>query len=300
MGVPRGSADFEESDELQRLRRRAYGPNADIAGDAAAQARLSELEAAQRRERAPVVDAAAALRAPVSERVPVPEPLTGSRHAATSVPQPVNGASAEHEADGGSVTELTPASVAIGSEYTIELVFRFDRLDGYAKIVDFNNATEDCGLYSSDGRMEFWPITAGFGAAVEADSNAHVVLTRDATDNVVAYVNGVRQLSFHDTGDIAVIDANDTLRLFSDDTVTANEDSGGAVSRIRLYDGPLSASDVAALAAELPITAPTLADVEPFLREEAAADRFSGAVLVTRNQPRASRSRCEHRAPDAE
>ena len=102
------------------------------------------------------------------------------------------------------------------------------------------------------------------------------MLTRDATDNVVAYVNGARQLSFHDTGDIAVIDANDTLRLFSDDTVTANEDSGGAVSRIRLYDGPLSASDVAALAAELPITTPTLADVEPFLREEAAAERFSG------------------------
>ena len=179
--------------------------------------------------------------------------------------------------DRGSGLELTPASVVIGSEYTIELVFRFDRLDGFAKIVDFNNATEDCGLYSLDGRMDFWPITAGFGAAVvEADSYAHVVLTRDATDNVVAYVNGARQLSFHDTGDIAVIDANDTLRLFSDDTVTANEDSGGAVSRIRLYDGPLSASDVAALAAELPITTPTLAHVEPFLHEEAAAERFSG------------------------
>ena len=53
-----------------------------------------------------------------------------------------------------------------------------------------------------------------------------------------------------------MIDANDTLRLFSDDTVTANEDSGGAVSRIRLYEGPLSASDVAALAAELRIIPP--------------------------------------------
>ena len=113
MDAPRGSADFEESDELQRLRRRAYGPNADIAGDAAAQARLSELEAAERREHAPVVDAAAALRAPVSERVPVPEPFEGSRPASTSVPQPVNGASAEHEPDGGSVTGQDPAGVPI-------------------------------------------------------------------------------------------------------------------------------------------------------------------------------------------
>lgn len=185
--------------------------------------------------------------------------------------------------DRGSGLELSPASVVIGSEYTIELVFRFDRLDGFAKILDFNDATEDCGLYSLDGRMDFWPITTGFGAALEADSYAHVVLTRDTTDTVVAYVNGARQLSFHDTGEIAVIDANDTLRLFSDDTVTPNEDSGGAVSRIRLYDGPLTASEVAALAAELAITPPTLADVDALLREDAAADRFGGAVLVTRH-----------------
>ena len=185
--------------------------------------------------------------------------------------------------DRGSGLALTPASVVIGSEYTIELVFRFDRLEGWSKIVDFNDATEDCGLYSLDGRMDFWPITTGFGAVLEAGSYAHVVLTRDATGTVAAYVNGNRQLSFHDTGDIAVVDANDTLRLFSDDTVTPNEDSAGAVSRIRLYDGPLTASEVGTLAAEFPITAPTLADVDALLGEQADADRFSGAVLVTRH-----------------
>ncbi len=158
--------------------------------------------------------------------------------------------------DRGSGLVLTPASPVIGSEYTIELLFRFDRLDGYAKIVDFNDATEDCGLYSLDGRLDFWPISSGVDAAIEADSYAHVVLTRDVTGAVVAYVDGARQFSFRDTGDVAVIDANDTLRLFNDDNVTPNEDSGGAVSRIRLYDAPLSASEVAALAAELPARAP--------------------------------------------
>ena len=184
--------------------------------------------------------------------------------------------------DRGSGLALTPASAVIGSEYTIEMVVRFDRLDGWVKIVDFNNGTEDCGLYSRDGRMEFFPIIPGFGSALEAGSYAHVVLTRDATGNVVGYVNGAKQLSFHDTGDLAVIGADDTLRLFSDDTQTPNEDSAGAVSRIRLYNGPLAPSEVAALAAEFPVAAPTLADVESMLAEEAAADRFSGAVLVTR------------------
>ena len=41
--------------EVERLQRRAYGPGADIAEDATAMARLSELEAAQR-EPAPVVE----------------------------------------------------------------------------------------------------------------------------------------------------------------------------------------------------------------------------------------------------
>jgi hypothetical protein len=159
--------------------------------------------------------------------------------------------------DRGSGVELTPASTAIGSEYAIELVVRLDRLRGYVKIVDFNNATVDCGLYSRDGRMDFFPISTGSGAALEADSYAHVVLTRDATDTVVAYVNGSKQLSFHDTADIAVIGPDDTLRLFSDDTVTRNEGSGGAVARIRLYNGPLSASEVAALATEFNAPAAT-------------------------------------------
>ena len=171
----------------------------------------------------------------------------------------------------------------MGSEYTIELVVRFDRLDGWVKIVDFNYGTEDCGLYSFGGRMNFFPITTGFGTVLEADSYAHVVLTHDAADIVVGYVNGVRQLSFHDTGDMAVIGADDTLRLFNDDTRTPNEDSGGAVSRIRLYDGPLAASEVAALAAHSPSPRPPWPTSNRCCAEEAAVDRFSGAVLVTRH-----------------
>lgn len=45
-------------DELERLRRRAYGRDGDIAGDVAAQARLSELEAAEHRQLTPIIDPA--------------------------------------------------------------------------------------------------------------------------------------------------------------------------------------------------------------------------------------------------
>lgn len=86
MDAPSGSAGFEESDELQHLRRRAYGPDADIGADAAAQARLSELETAERRGATPIAGSAP-----------------------TSVPQPVNMAPTEHESRGGSVTVHDPA-----------------------------------------------------------------------------------------------------------------------------------------------------------------------------------------------
>jgi hypothetical protein len=108
MDAPRGSVEFEQGDELERLRRRAYGPGADIIEDAAAQARLSELEAAQRRQPAPVGDAGTGLPAPIPERVPVAETVEGARSASTSVPQPVGGAFADQERAGTSVIERDP------------------------------------------------------------------------------------------------------------------------------------------------------------------------------------------------
>lgn len=58
MDGPLGSAESEEARELERLRRRAYGRDGDIAEDVAAQARLSELEAAQHGQPTPVIDPA--------------------------------------------------------------------------------------------------------------------------------------------------------------------------------------------------------------------------------------------------
>lgn len=108
MDAPRG-VESEQADELARLRRRAFGPDADIAGDEAAQARLAELEAAQRRQATPVGDAATGVPAPIPERIPVAETVEGSRSAPTSVPQPVGGVFAAHERAGTSVIEQDPA-----------------------------------------------------------------------------------------------------------------------------------------------------------------------------------------------
>ncbi len=48
MDAPSGPVDVAQAEELESLRRRAYGPDSDIAAAASAQARLAELEAARR------------------------------------------------------------------------------------------------------------------------------------------------------------------------------------------------------------------------------------------------------------
>lgn len=107
MDAPPGSVELVEADELERLRRRAYGPDADIARDAAAQARLAELEAAHRRQSA-VVNAPAPAPRQWQESVPVDEPADELLPASTSIPQSADVVFAEIARARVPVTEQQP------------------------------------------------------------------------------------------------------------------------------------------------------------------------------------------------
>ena len=150
---------------------------------------------------------------------------------------------------GGSGLSLSPTTGVIeGTEYTIEVLFRFDRLDGYRKIIDFKDGSDDDGLYVLDGCLNFYPRRPRSSIPMEQDSYVQVVLTRDSSSRVVGYIDGIRQFAFRDTAALAEI-ASETLRFFVDDSVTGGEEySSGAVSQIRVYDRPLTANEVAALA----------------------------------------------------
>ena len=164
----------------------------------------------------------------------------------------------------GSGLSLSPTTGVIeGTEYTIEILFRFDRLDGYRKIIDFKDGSNDDGLYVLDGCLNFYPRRPRSSIPIEADSYVQVVLTRDSSARVVGYVDGIRQFVFRDTAALAEI-ASETLRFFVDDSVTGGDEySSGAVSQIRLYDRPLSANEVAALACaeiRIPLATPPCPD----------------------------------------
>ena len=114
----------------------------------------------------------------------------------------------------GSGLELAPtAGETDGQAYTIELLFRFDRLDGYRKIVDFADGSEDCGLYDLDGRLAFYSVSQGGPGRIVAGEYVHVVLTRGASSRVVGYVDGVYQFAFLDSQGIAAVGAYGRLAL---------------------------------------------------------------------------------------
>ena len=134
-------------------------------------------------------------------------------------------------------------------EYTIEILFHFDEVSNYRKILDLNNGSRDDGLYVLDGCLNFFPRPVTSSTPIEADTFAQVVLTRgSSSDAVVGYVDGIRQFVFDDQLGIAEIGRSHTLRFFVDDERTKVEHSGGVVSQIRLFDREFTADEVAALA----------------------------------------------------
>ncbi len=154
---------------------------------------------------------------------------------------------------------LAPTTRVIrSSDYTIEVLFRFDLLDGYRKVIDFKNGSADDGLYLLDGCLTFYPKEQDAFTKIGSDSYVQIVLTRDAADRVVGYVDGVRQFAFNDRGGLATVGASDGLWFFVDDVTTIGEWSSGAVSQIRLFDRALTANEVTLLACtELAIADPT-------------------------------------------
>ncbi len=138
----------------------------------------------------------------------------------------------------GSGLAITPATAVVaGDAYTIIIEFRFDETESWRRIIDFRNATTDEGLYSKDGRLEFYSIAIGKEVVIKPNTWVQVMLTRNRFGKVVGYVDGKPQFAFTDTEKRALPDAANTLRFFRDD---GDEQSAGAVARIRIYGGALT------------------------------------------------------------
>jgi hypothetical protein len=153
----------------------------------------------------------------------------------------------------GEGVDLEAASAVIPRRaYSIVVLMRFDEVSSYRRIIDFSNQGSDTGLYVDEGllRMYDYDSPAGQDAAIAPNRWVQVVLTRSSSGRLKGFVDGVRQFSIDDAdAKLGVISSADHLSFFRDN---GSEMSGGAVARIRLYDGPLTDVQVARLSTTAP------------------------------------------------
>ena len=170
-----------------------------------------------------------------------------------------------------------PAGVIPNDSYSIAVQFRLEEVTGYRRIVDLSTSTSDRGLYNLNGQLNFFPNVSGstFPPPIQANEYVHVVLTRDAAGEVRGYVDGNEEISFTDSFGNAIFSPGSDVRFFKDDALIGGEESAGAVARIRVYDGALTAAEVA------DISGRTLADLpRPEIGEDVNIESAAGRVLI--------------------
>jgi hypothetical protein len=137
------------------------------------------------------------------------------------------------------------------SNYSIEMVFRIDDNSGYRKIIDFSNRTVDRGLYDLNGDMIFYGASVtGTPGAMTAGVSHHLVVTRDGTTRqFVAYLDGVRQFTFTDSSGLAMFSGPNRIIYFLRDDAAppGSENPSGVLTRVRIYDTPLTPEQALAL-----------------------------------------------------
>jgi len=132
---------------------------------------------------------------------------------------------------------LDTSGVIPNSEYTIVLLFEFDTVDTWHKVLDFTERVRDSGFYVLNHDIYFNLLHPYAGdPAIVPDYYVQLVLTRVASGTVTIYLDGVEKTSFQDSymgeDDLAV--AANPLYLFIDDIWEGGtESSGGSVARIR-------------------------------------------------------------------
>jgi hypothetical protein len=150
----------------------------------------------------------------------------------------------------GLALQSTTSVLSNNGVYSIAVLARFDNVNGYTRVSDFKHGTSDNGLYLLSKGLTFFPY-GGTGPGTLANGvYALLVLTRDGSGTLNGYVNGLQVFTQDDSSNAyGVIDSSNVLRFFEDNTSggSSGENSGGAVARIRVWDGVLSAQQVAAL-----------------------------------------------------
>jgi hypothetical protein len=129
--------------------------------------------------------------------------------------------------------------------YSLEVMFRIDDTGGFKKLIDFKNRQSDNGLYNYFTGLILYPPAGGPSGAILAGQMTPLVITRDgATNQVIAYVNGVQQFAFQDvTHEASFNGANNIIHLLRND-IFFSEDPSGFLDYVRIFNCALTPQEV--------------------------------------------------------
>ena len=139
---------------------------------------------------------------------------------------------------------VNTSGVIPSSAYTIAILFKFDTVSGFRRVVDFANRTSDEGAYIQNGRLEN-ENTAN--ELFDLNTYVQIVLVRESSGRIRAYRDGLLRVDVPSDGGTFAITSANILSFFQDDLIFPNEASAGSVARIRLYDAPMTTAQVQAL-----------------------------------------------------
>jgi hypothetical protein len=140
------------------------------------------------------------------------------------------------------------SAASFGQVHSIALLFEFDAIPMFARILDYHPSSEN-GLYYQDGLLIYYNYQSPVHDEeyrAEPDEYRTIVLTNDGT-NVRGYVDGALQWTV--SGAVANATPGGLLRFFKDNGA---EHVSGSVARIQIYDSALDGAEVAALDLAIP------------------------------------------------
>jgi hypothetical protein len=194
--------------------------------------------------------------------------------------------------DSGLQLQTAQAGGASSNFYSVVVLFRLAETSGYRRIIapsnpDSSFSTEN-GLYQRDGRLAIYDSTKlgnpflGPTVVFANDVYVEVAFSYAATgtpgDETAGYVNRVLQASYSNYPSSGGLNAT-WMRFFKDNDSSGatDEESAGAVARIRIYSGDLTAGEVATIHDASPIAGAC----DPSKRASAAVN---GKVKVKRGR----------------
>lgn len=139
------------------------------------------------------------------------------------------------------------ANTFIKDSYTIEIYFRFDKLNSWKRVIDFKNRKTDWGCYIFNGKLNFYNLLVSEKAPVHENEYTHYVISRDgATNTVKIFADGVSRLEFNDSEKHTLLDEDQKLNFFFDDLKVTDEASAGAVVMIKISDYVITPENILA------------------------------------------------------